>query len=197
MSGSSSDSECNSDVLMLLSGGLDSAACLKFYLDLGRTVTTMFVDYQQPTAEMEYAASTFISKFFGVELITISCNGMASKEPGLINARNAFLLSLALMEAPASVSSIALGVHSGTNYKDCSTGFIQKMQDIFDIYAENGQKKIHIAAPFIEWNKHEIWMFAKNNDVPVDATYSCERGGKMPCGECLSCLDMEALKRYA
>lgn len=38
------------EVLVLLSGGIDSTACLDFYLQLGRPSCALFVDYGQPAA---------------------------------------------------------------------------------------------------------------------------------------------------
>ena len=192
--GSLHPSNFPSEILVLLSGGLDSAACLKFYLDLGRPTSALFIDYEQAAAEREYIASKAIANHFNIELLNVSFNGLTNKKQGLINARNAFLLSAALMESPNNISTIALGVHSGTNYQDCSTDFILKMQMVYDLSATN---PVHIAAPFIDWSKSDIWKYAINNDVPVNLTYSCELGLKSACGKCLSCLDMEALREYA
>lgn len=179
-----------SEVLVLLSGGLDSTACLKFYLDLGCSTSALFIDYEQAASDNEYSASKAITNYFNIKLYTASWNGLTKKGNGLINARNAFLLSAALMEKPEDISTIALSIHSGTNYIDCSSEFIQKMQMVYDLYT-NGS--IHIATPFIEWGKGDIWDYAVRNDVPVNLTYSCELGLQVPCGKCLSCLDREAL----
>ena len=184
----------SSEILVLLSGGLDSAACLKFYLDIGRTVSAVFIDYKQAAANQEYCASNAIANYFNIKIKAISCNEMTLKKDGLINARNAFLLTTALMEAPSDTTTIVLGVHSGTNYNDCSPEFIDNMQTVYNAYAEN---TVQIAAPFIHWSKSDIWKYAIDNGVPVDLLYSCENGSQEPCGKCLSCLDMEVLKGYA
>ena len=42
------------EVLVLLSGGIDSAGCLAFYVDMGRPVTAMFVDYGQLASNQEH-----------------------------------------------------------------------------------------------------------------------------------------------
>lgn len=85
---------------------------------------------------------------------------------------------------------IGIGVHSGTAYYDCTKTFIQASNDLLDVYT-NG--KISVEAPFMDWNKLEIWEFCHQNEVPVKLTYSCEAGNQEPCGKCLSCLDRRAL----
>lgn len=41
------------EALVLLSGGIDSAACVAFYRRLGNDVAAVFVDYGQPVREQE------------------------------------------------------------------------------------------------------------------------------------------------
>jgi 7-cyano-7-deazaguanine synthase in queuosine biosynthesis len=43
------------EVLVLLSGGIDSAACLDFYKELGRPPCALFVDYGHPAARLKLA----------------------------------------------------------------------------------------------------------------------------------------------
>ena len=85
---------------------------------------------------------------------------------------------------------IAIGIHEGPPYYDCSEGFLRSIQTLVDGYAAG---RIKIAAPFLKWGKPIIWEFCKKVGVPVDSTYSCEKGGGHPCGTCLSCKDREAL----
>ena len=104
--------------------------------------------------------------------------------------RNSLLLNVALIVFPFKTGLISLGIHSGTNYSDCTEKFIVEMQDIFNIYT-NG--RIQIDAPFLKWNKNQIWEFLKSQNVPLHFTYSCELGEKQPCGKCKSCNDLEVL----
>ena len=159
--------ETEPEVLILLSGGIDSAACVAFYLEMGRRPCAMFVDYQQHLTKLVW-------------------NGQTQKSEGLIPSRNAFLLTAALMERPSSVTTVAIGIHTGTNYKDCSSEFVVAMQTVYDVY---GEGRISIATPFGDWTKGEIYAYCDSQRVPIALTYSCERSGEMPCGECLSCLD--------
>jgi 7-cyano-7-deazaguanine synthase len=182
------------EVLVLLSGGLDSAACLSFYKCLNRPTCGLFIDYEQPAANHEYRAAKEIANYYNVFLYTAKWNGQSKKRSGIVAARNAFLLIAALMERPEQVTTIALGIHAGTQYTDCSSEFVSRMQSIFDIYSEGA---LHIATPFKDWTKSDIWAYAISKNVPVDLTYSCEAGLNQPCGKCLSCLDRKGLEAYA
>lgn len=180
----------NSEVLILLSGGVDSAACVDFYIDFGRPPCGLFIDYGQPAARREVESAKAIADYYSIPLFYSKWEGHTIKTSGFINGRNCFLVTAALMERPDSVSVISLGVHSGTDYQDCSKHFLIKMQNIIDLY-ENG--KIELSAPFIDFTKSEVYSYCIKRRVPIESTYSCESGGPMPCGECLSCKDREML----
>jgi 7-cyano-7-deazaguanine synthase len=178
-------------VLVLLSGGIDSSACVAFYLEETFAVRAVFVDYGQLAARREIAAAKAIAAHYRIPLTMLQWSGHSEKSTGFILGRNAFLLIAALMELPDACGLLALGVHSGTPYVDCSPTFIRKMQSIFDMYTEG---RVQIGTPFLRWTKPDVWGFCKSRGVPVELTYSCEHGLDQPCGTCLSCDDLEALR---
>jgi 7-cyano-7-deazaguanine synthase len=109
----------------------------------------------------------------------------------MIPGRNAMLLNIALMGLSVKDPSVvALGIHAGTSYRDCSQEFIQRMQSVFDLYS-NGA--VQIDTPFVGWAKNQIWELLVSHSYPVQHTYSCEAGDQ-PCGFCLSCKDVESLR---
>ena len=101
-----------------------------------------------------------------------------------------FLVSTALLEAPNSVTAIATGLHAGTEYQDSSQEFINRMDEIVK---DTTDGRVGIVSPFIKWSKADIFEYACQNSVPIELTYSCEKGAAQPCGDCLSCQDREAL----
>ena len=179
------------DVLVLLSGGIDSAACVSFFQRQGNPVSALFVDYGQVSASKERNAVSEISRYFGIELRQIRCHGMSEKLDGYIPGRNAFLVFLALTQTPFDSGLISMGVHSGTSYWDCSEQFAEACQALLHGYCGG---KIRLNFPFLRWNKREVWEFCERTKVPVKATYSCELGAEQPCGRCSSCSDLEALR---
>lgn len=176
-------------VYVLLSGGLDSMACVHFYKSIGCEVICINVDYGQLAKEREIDASTAVAKYFSCPIYYISCNNLPTIY-GEIAGRNALLIILALFRIQDSMAHIALAIHAGTTYSDCSRLFVEKMQSVIDLYSDG---KIQLATPFIRWSKKDIWNYSVQNNLPINITYSCEKGTLPPCGDCLSCRDLEAL----
>jgi 7-cyano-7-deazaguanine synthase len=180
--------------VILLSGGVDSAACAAFYLAQSRQVEAMFVDYGQSAAADEEQASKALAAHFKIALRSVKLKGSRQKLPGLIYGRNAFLYLLALLELNSGAAVVATGIHAGTDYWDCSGEFLVRIQSLFDQYTDG---LVQAAAPFVSWTKRQIFDFGLRSGVPFVLTYSCERGGRPPCGGCLSCRDIEALRARA
>jgi 7-cyano-7-deazaguanine synthase len=178
----------NGSMLVLLSGGIDSSATVALYKRRPAEVSTLFVDYGQAAVAREFAAAEAISAHYAVRLTTVSCTGLGKFGAGYVRGRNALLLQVALAAAPFEVGQIAMGLHAGSSYPDCSPLFLLEMQRSFDLYCDG---KIRAVAPFIDQDKRGVVAFCKEVGVPLALTYSCERGTH--CGECLSCLDRTAL----
>ena len=85
---------------------------------------------------------------------------------------------------------IILGIHSGTEYFDCSEIFLNKLNDIIDCYSKG---TVYIEAPFLMWSKANIVEYAKKQNVPLYLTYSCSTSNNGPCGKCPSCLERKEL----
>lgn len=179
--------QANPEVLILLSGGIDSAACLDFFVRMERPTCALFVDYGQAAATQETQAACAVANYYGIQVQCLRLESRTPKNSGLITGRNAFLLTVALMEKPASVSVIALGIHAGSSYADCTGEFLDRAQALLDVHEE----KVHVAAPFLEWSKTEALEYCLLRNVPIALTYSCENGSSPPCGSCLSCNDRE------
>jgi len=175
--------------VVLASGGIDSSCLIHFLAKDCAPVDALFVDYGQLSATNEANAVATIAAHFGIKLQTLTVNEAKPKSAGLIHGRNAMLIGLALAEFGAASGIIAIGVHGGTAYSDCTQEFISAMQRITDIYFQGA---VQLVAPFLRWTKADIWQYAHDR-VPLSMTYSCERGLQQPCGGCLSCKDLEYL----
>jgi len=168
MEASAEKSVANANVLVLLSGGIDSTACVAYYVSLGYDVCALFIDYGQPEAKLEQAAAIAIAKHYDLTLKQLAVFGYKAPE-GYVPARNAMLLSAALMSFDYEYGIISLGIHAGTPYADCSPYFEQAMQRVFDVYS---QGRVRINAPFLHWTKGEIWDYAQMTGVPLFLTKS-------------------------
>ena len=174
-------------VWLLLSGGIDSAACLSFYLSHGFTVECLHISFGQPSSDPELAAATRVADHYSVPLTLYRWSGPLPKiTPGEIVGRNAFFLFASLLGIGDRSGLLAIGIHSGTQYFDCSPNFLHLMQAMTNGYCDG---RIKLVAPFLEWSKQQIISFCQSHSVPIDLTYSCEKGTPEPCGSCLSCRD--------
>jgi 7-cyano-7-deazaguanine synthase len=177
-------------VLILLSGGIDSACCIAFYQEMGYEVTGVFVNYGQPPVQREEQSANAIAKYYGIPLHTVHSCGPSGEFRGEIPGRNAFLVFAALLYHPIFSGVLALGIHSGTPYYDCSQDFAFQLNKIVAGY-RNG--KVVLGTPFLTWTKQMVYEFCLERKIPIHLTWSCEVGPSEPCGQCMSCMDREHL----
>lgn len=176
---------------VLLSGGVDSAACLKFLQAQGYAVGALFVDYGQAAAECEYRAAMLVAETQGCTFSTIKVCGPARFGAGELIGRNAFFIFSALFFSRAVPGILALGLHSGTPYYDCSESFLTLINKLV---TEHTDGVVTVLAPFITWSKRDVYRYFCEAGLSLDDTYSCEAGGPSGCGTCLSCLDRQGLQ---
>lgn len=176
--------------IVLLSGGIDSAACVRYYLDLNFEVYGFFVDYSQSALDNERRSAVRVAAHYGIKLDQASFSATKHYGPGEIRGRNAFLILAALLYYPRFKGIISLGIHTGTPYYDCSERFIR---DVAPTIEGSTGGEVRIDAPFLAWDKLTMYAYCKEKGVPIHLTYSCESGTDPPCGKCLSCKDREAL----
>lgn len=175
------------DVGVLLSGGVDSAVVLALLTREKRHVGAVWVDYGQPAAKSERVASRAIAKHYGAQWTELSVSTVRIPAKGEIPGRNDALVSLATMIFPGC--SIAIGVHAGTGYADCSSEWVSAWQAIRDLEYGGASP---IVAPLSELEKQDVFDLALELGVPLGSTYSCESASS-PCGECSSCRDRATL----
>ena len=182
-----------SAAVVLLSGGIDSAACVAYMQSVAAVLEAVFVDYLQPARESERESATRIAQHYKIPLQVVQATA-TPPEAGEIAGRNAFLVLSALMLRPHFKGLVTLGIHAGTPYYDCSEVFTTDMQRILDGYS-NG--KIQLSAPFLSWTKGQILDFCRAKAVPMQLTWSCETTSHIPCGQCLSCKDRALMNASA
>lgn len=179
-----------SDVCVLASGGIDSTACLKFYLSRGHNVLPLFVRYGQPACAAEGRSIRAVCNHFGVRPRVVTVRGFDKLSSGEICGRNLFLISVALMATHGLTNIISMGIHGGTRYYDCGADFAQRCQTMISSYTDG---RVAFGTPFLNWSKQEIFKYCAESEVPIDITWSCEANNEKPCGKCLSCRDRERL----
>jgi 7-cyano-7-deazaguanine synthase len=182
-------------VTVLASGGLDSTACLSYYLAESYDVNALWIDYGQPAARAEEGAIGRITDYYEIPLQKVFVAGLdwpiiRSGELFEFRGRNLTLVALALNTAKKNNGLLALGIHRGAPFSDCSTTFAQQLGDLV-AFLSNGC--LRLDCPFLHWSKLEIAKYAEANAVPIHLTYSCERGSVPPCKECVKCRDAQEI----
>jgi 7-cyano-7-deazaguanine synthase len=175
---------------VLMSGGIDSAACAHLLRSQGMAVDGLFIDHGQAAAEREAGAVSALADHIGITVRRVGVVGSSPCGPCELPGRNAFLIFTALFLSGGRSGLLGLGLHAGTPYYDCSEAFVA---DIGKLVAEHTDGRVSIAAPFLTWTKKDIYDYFVSSGLPIDATYSCEAGTEPPCGVCASCRDREAL----
>ena len=175
--------------LVLASGGVDSSTLLWLCAQQGIQPTALFVDYGQAAAQSERAAVRRLCSVLGVPWRHVQYRG-GTFGAGEIRGRNAYLLHAALMEFPTQSGVVALGIHAGTGYADCSPEFIDAMERSYQLHTGGA---ITVSAPFLHLTKPQVYSLATHFNVPVAQTYSCEAANS-PCNQCRSCVDRRSLR---
>jgi 7-cyano-7-deazaguanine synthase len=176
--------------MVLISGGVDSYACAHFMLTQRMTITGLYVDYGQQARECENASARQICKTLGIPLHFVQVRSDTSFGAGEILGRNLFLIAVALLNSKEPPTAIAMGLHSGSSYYDCSETFLNRIDTLVN---EHTGGKTSLFVPFRSWTKRQVYEYALAEGLSLALSYSCEGPGPEPCGECLSCLDRKQL----
>ena len=171
---------------VLMSGGIDSASCAHLLCSQGYNVRGVFVDFGQASATREKKAVVDLSDHLGIEVVMISVSAATNFQTGELAGRNAFLIFSAVLLGHCRSGIVVMGIHSGTNYYDCSNAFIERIDPLV---RECTNGAVVVSAPFLSWLKDDIYSYFLSTNIPLRLTYSCEAGSTPPCGVCASCKD--------
>jgi len=213
----------NKVIIVLISGGLDSATVAGLANSSDATIVGLSFDYgQRHKKELEAAtkiAHHFHFKEFTIIKLDLSLWGGSSltdinKEipmQGLntniipntyVPGRNTIFISIALSYAEAiNADFIGLGVNAldYSGYPDCRPDYIEQFQKLANLSNKRGRENdpIKLWTPLLNLNKEEIIDLAFNNNVPIKDTWSCYVGGDEPCQKCDSCrIRIKAYKNW-
>lgn len=202
--------------IVLLSGGLDSAVTLYIAKSKGFECFCLIFDYGQ-RHKREIRAAKKVAGATGCKYevikITLPCKGSslldkkiniperangqtgkrATKIPSTyVPGRNIIFLSFALSYAEAiNARAIFIGAHAQdySGYPDCRPEFYRAFNEVAAEGTKSGveNRNIKIEAPLINDTKARIILKGAKLNVPFRFTWSCYRGGRVPCGKCDSC----------
>jgi 7-cyano-7-deazaguanine synthase len=205
------------EVIVLLSGGLDSSTVLALAKERGYDVVALTFDYGQKHKRELNSSRKMARHFKAKEHIIVPLNlgkllrssltresmsipenrteeEISSGVPSTyVPSRNIIFLSIAASIAEsrgAEAIFIATNSVDFSGYPDCTAEFMSAFQRTLDIGTKAGRegRGIRIEAPILTKSKGDIVREAIRLKVPMEDTWSCYKGGVKACGKCDSCL---------
>ncbi len=199
--------------IILLSGGLDSLACLAVTREKYNCELAITFDYGQKALAKEIEASKKICDFYNVEHKIIKLDFLKEiTQTALVSDkevpqdydmkavwvpnRNGLFLNIAGSFADSyGYNYIIIGANKeeGKTFPDNTLEFAKRVEAEFE-FSTLIQPKILI--PLIDMDKEEIVKTVIDLKAPLELVHSCYLGGDKNCGKCESCLHLiEALKK--
>lgn len=205
----------NSNAVILLSGGLDSATTLAIALERGFVMHALSFRYGQ-RHEIEAWAAERIAKanriqthvfqtidlrVFGGSALTADIEVPKDETvaaPGIpvtyVPARNTIFLAFALANAESiGARDIFIGVNAVdySGYPDCRPAFLEAFKNLANLATKAGVegRPFTIHAPLIEMTKADIIREGLRLGVDYSLTHSCydPAASGLACGRCDSC----------
>ena len=203
---------------VLLSGGIDSAVCLKKALKEHENVEAIHYDYGQQTEHIErrnakqqadnnelplhvvdyrdvfrnFAEGTIEDKEYDQRKTVEDQHSV-----GYVPQRNLHLLASAAATAEHNTDTgetivLYIGVQQGDaeDYPDCRPEFVELAEKTINQATE--QHEFTIETPLISRSKEEVLEFGQELGVNWELTFSCYNDeDEKPCGECPACIERE------
>jgi 7-cyano-7-deazaguanine synthase len=199
--------------VVVFSGGLDSTVCMGLAAREGPVLALSFDYGQRHRIELERAAR--IAERMGAERLVVELDasqwgGSALTDASIevpdhalsvgesaipvtyVPARNLIFLSVAAGVAEArDADAVYLGVNAldYSGYPDCRPAFVRSFADTAALALRRGVEGRPVAfrTPLIDLTKAQIVTLGCSLSVPLELSWSCYRGGPLPCGRCDAC----------
>jgi len=203
--------------LILLSGGMDSAALAQGLLEDSAEVHALSFDYGQKHGSRELRAAEDLAEHWGVrhDIVDLRAVGdllssglLAGSGPvpeghyaadsmkaTVVPNRNMMMLSVAAAVAISrKLDVVGYAAHAGdhTIYPDCRPEFADAVREALNLCDWHG---LDLFAPFIHSSKADI--IEMSPDTPWEKTWSCYNGRDLHCGNCGTCVERREAFRLA
>ncbi|WP_456401223.1 7-cyano-7-deazaguanine synthase QueC [Persephonella sp.] len=203
----------SSSIIVLVSGGMDSATLLWLSKREFKKVYSISFDYgQKHKIELRFAKELSkicgVEKYLEVEIPHLkNIEGSALTDTSIevpsevypesppittVPMRNLNFLSIAASFADIfEIENIGIGVHSiDSPYPDCRAEFVSAAEAAINassVMVAKKKNRIKVYTPFLGMTKTDILKLGLELGVPYEKTYSCYKGTLPPCGECATC----------
>jgi len=190
----------HADVVVLLSGGVDSVVLAQEALNQGRFRSVAHFIYPHPAQSQERRAVMEVSRHWHVQGHFVERRdfslglhsygelaiGIGQEGPRVVPGRNLVFLSYAVNYAAGlGASEVWIGCtgEDQVEYPDCRQDFIDKVDGMSRAWG------IFVKAPFINKTRADVLDLGRTNGAPIEHAWSCYEPtltGR-PCGTCNSC----------
>jgi 7-cyano-7-deazaguanine synthase len=184
-------------VTVLLSGGMDSAVALHWALSqfsIG-SMTAWSMDYGQAHKAKELEAARAIAEAAEVPYRSLKAQiPWAPMNGDVLAGRNLMLLSVVSAQAAARSGGEPVTIIIGAceadaaGFPDCRPEFLLAAQEALTLGLG---VPVTVVAPLLLLSKTQIVLMAKRLGAAANRallrSWSCYRGGEVPCGECNAC----------
>lgn len=205
------------DILLVLSGGMDSVTMLWDYIDrIALAVTFQYgsnhnkrearcarLNCEKAGVEWLEIDLAFMGRYFkssllsGADAIPEGEYAEDNISSTVVPFRNGIMLAVAAGLAESrGLKGVMLANHAGDHaiYPDCRPEFIAAINAAI---SEGTMERLVLMAPYTNLTKGEIALRGKKLGVDYSLTYSCYKGGPEHCGRCATCLEREAALKFA
>ena len=199
------------EVVVLLSGGMDSVTALYHAASEHKAVATISFDYGSKHNAKEIPFAAWHSERLGVQHEVVNLGFVdrlfesnllksggkipdghyeeESMKQTVVPFRNGIMLSIAAGFAESiKATGVVIAAHAGDHaiYPDCREDFMAPMAQAIQAgtYAE-----VEILRPFIGMDKAGIAARGHSLGVDFSKTWSCYKGGDRHCGTCGTCVE--------
>ena len=199
------------EVVVLLSGGMDSVTALYHAASTGEVAAALSFDYGSKHAARELPEAAWHAARLGVRHVVLPLTFMASHfasallqgggeiplghyeeesmKQTVVPFRNGILLSIAGGFAESlGAGGVLIAAHAGDHavYPDCRESFMLALGEAIRLgtYAQ-----VELLRPFIHMSKSQIAARGAELGVDFARTWSCYVGAQLHCGACGTCVE--------
>jgi 7-cyano-7-deazaguanine synthase len=199
------------DIVVLLSGGIDSVTALHYAVRQFKKVRAVSFDYGSRHNAQELAHAARQCRLLGIEhtIMPLTMIGEhfashllksggkipdghyqeESMKQTVVPFRNGIMLAVATGFAESKAAqAVLIAAHSGDHaiYPDCREAFMTAMSAAI---ATGTYAQIKLLRPFIGITKGDIVALGHDLSVDFTATWSCYKGEAVHCGVCGTCTE--------
>lgn len=109
--------------------------------------------------------------------------------PTYVPHRNLVMLSVAAGYAESrGIRDVFYGAQAQDEYGywDCTEDFVSRLNGVLSL---NRGQPVRVHAPFVSRSKRDVLKIGLALGVDYRHTWTCYRGGQVPCGSCPSCVE--------